>query len=543
MTLPQPLTYEGRFRATAERVPDRPALVFSSERLTYRELLEAAQRRAVELSALSLGRGERFGLLMPNCPALVEYLLAAAFLGATAVPINVRFRAPELRHVIADAELAAVVTTRAPVGPLDLPALLREALPGLVDVDGGTRLALGEFPSLRAVAAWDDPAEPADPAGDTGVGGRKRGPTAADEPLLIMYTSGTTAHPKGCVFTNNAIALNAGAIVRRLEIPDGDCWWNPLPFFHMGGIMLMSSVFAAGGTFVSQAHFTTAEAIALIEREHPAVLYPLFPTITMDLLDDPSFASAPIDDVRLIGSVAPPEVQARIQRALPKSRLFSAYGITELCGCVAFNSPRDSERLRLSTCGPALDGFELRVVDPETNQPLGSGEHGELVGRGVQMFTGYYGNPAATADVIDEDGFFHTGDLCSMDEHGVVSYHGRLKDMLKVGGENVSAIEVESLLSTHPAIKLAQVVGIPDPRLIEVPVAFVELASGYSLTAAEVTAHCSGQIASFKIPRHVRFVTEWPMSATKIQKFRLRDQLVAELAAEGRSDLADVARS
>jgi len=539
MTPPRPLTYEHLFRASAERVPDRAALVFSDERLTYSELLEGAERRAVELSALSLRPGERFGLLMPNCPALVEYLLAAAFLGATAVPINIRFKAPELRHVILDAELAALVTMRAPVGPLDLPALVREAVPGLVDVDAGTRLALEEFPSLRAVAAWDDPA----PTGETSESGREADPPAPDDPLLIMYTSGTTAHPKGCVFTNNAITLNAGAIVKRLEIPDGDCWWNPLPFFHMGGIMLMSSVFAAGGTFVTQAHFTTAEAIALIERERPAVLYPLFPTITMDLLDDPSFASAPIDDVRLIGSVAPPEVQARIQRALPRSRLFSAYGITELCGCVAFNSPHDSEHLRLATCGAALDGFELRVVGPETNLPLAAGEHGELVGRGVQMFTGYYGNPAATAAVIDEDGFFHTGDLCSMDEDAVVSYHGRLKDMLKVGGENVSAIEVESLLSTHPAIKLAQVVGIPDPRLIEVPVAFVELASGYSLTAAEVTAHCSGQIASFKIPRHVRFVTEWPMSATKIQKFRLRDQLLAELTADDRADLADVARS
>lgn len=540
MTILQPLTYEDLFRATAERVPDRVALVFSEERLTYGELLERAERRAVELSALSLQPGDRFGLLMPNCPALVEYLLAAAFLGATAVPINIRFRAPELRHVILDAELAAVVTTRAPVGPLDLPALLREALPGLTDVDGGTRLALSGFPSLRAVAAWDDAAE-ADRS-SAKAGGERRS-TTADDPLLIMYTSGTTAHPKGCVFTNNAIALNAGAIVTRLEIPDGDCWWNPLPLFHMGGIMLMSSVFAAGGTFVTQAHFTTTEAIALIERERPAVLYPLFPTITMDLLDDPSFASAPIDEVRLIGSVAPPEVQARIQRALPASRLFSAYGITELCGCVAFNSPRDSEQVRLSTCGRAMDGFELRVVDPESNEPLRSGERGELVGRGVQMFSGYYGNPAATAAVMDDLGFFHTGDLCSMDDDGVVSYHGRLKDMLKVGGENVSAIEVESLLATHPAIKLAQVVGIPDPRLIEVPAAFIELASGHSLTADEVTAHCNGQIASFKIPRHVRFVTEWPMSATKIQKFRLRDQLVAELAAADRPAAADVARS
>jgi fatty-acyl-CoA synthase len=173
----------------------------------------------------------------------------------------------------------------------------------------------------------------------------------------------------------------------------------------------------------------------------------------------------------------------------------------------------------------------MRVVDPDANEPLAPGERGELVGRGPQMFTGYYGNPEATAEVVDQQGFFHTGDLASMDEHGDISYYGRLKDMLKVGGENVSAIEVESFLATHPAIKMAQIVGIPDPRLIEVGVAFVELAPGQTLTEQEVIDYCTGKIARFKIPRYVRFVTEWPMSATKVQKFRLREQLIAELDA------------
>jgi acyl-CoA synthetase (AMP-forming)/AMP-acid ligase II len=338
-------------------------------------------------------------------------------------------------------------------------------------------------------------------------------------------------HPKGCVFTSHALALNAAAIVSRLEIPDGDRWWDPLPLFHMGGIMLASSVLAVAGTFVTQAHFTVGEALALIESERPDVLYPLFPTITMDLLDDPSFGLVDVTGVRLIGSVAPPDVQARIQDALPGARLFSAYGITELCGCVAFNSPHDPAELRLRTCGRAMDGFEMRVIDPDTGEPCAPESHGELIGRGPQMFTCYYGNAAATAAVVDADGYFHTGDLCSIDSDGVISYHGRIKDMLKVGGENVSAIEVESLLATHPGIKLAQVVGIPDPRLIEVPVAFIEVATGQTLTEEQVIAHCTGRIASYKVPRRVRFVTEWPMSATKIQKFRLRDQLLEELAA------------
>ena len=235
--------------------------------------------------------------------------------------------------------------------------------------------------------------------------------------------------------------------------------------------------------------------------------------------------------MRLISSVAPADVQQRIQSALPEARLFSAYGITELCGCVAFHGPEDPEAQRLRSCGTALDGFEMRIVDPATNAVLEPGERGELVGRGPQMFRGYYGNPEATAAVTDDEGFFHTGDLCSMTAGGEITYHGRIKDMLKVGGENVSAIEVESFLATHPAIKMAQVVGIPDDRLLEVGAAFVELAPGQSITEQEVIDYCTGAIARFKIPRHVRFVDEWPMSATKVQKFRLREQLLQELGS------------
>jgi acyl-CoA synthetase (AMP-forming)/AMP-acid ligase II len=171
-------------------------------------------------------------------------------------------------------------------------------------------------------------------------------------------------------------------------------------------------------------------------------------------------------------------------------------------------------------------------VDPDTNELLAPGERGELVGKGPQMFDGYYGNPEATAAVIDAQGYFHTGDACSMEADGTITYHGRIKDMLKVGGENVSAIEVESFLATHPAIKMAQVVGIPDDRLLEVVAAYVELVPGEELSGDDVIAYCEGRIARFKVPRHVRFVTEWPLSATKVQKFRLRERLTEELGAQ-----------
>jgi fatty-acyl-CoA synthase len=534
-----PSTYASMLRATVEQRPDAEALVFPDARVTYGELLAAAERRAGQLRRLGVEPGARFGLLMPNGIELVELLVAGALMGATVVPINTRFRPHELGHVVRDAQLTAVVTSDSADHVLDLAGLLQETIAGLREAQDPHALSLPELPFLRAVGLCgtrradglvnldelDGDWAPADgPA-----------PGAAQ---LIMYTSGTTANPKGCVISNQAMVLNSLAIVERLRVPESDRWWDPLPLFHMGGLMLLSTVFAAGATFISQQHFDAASALELIGRERPTVLYPLFPTIALDLIHHEGFDSGAFDDVRLIGSVAPRDVQQRLQNAFPAAILFSAFGITELCGCVAYNELDDTLERRLSTCGRALPGFEMRVVDPDTNAPLAPGERGELVGRGPQMFDGYYGNPEATAAVVDAEGYFHTGDACSMDADGVITYHGRIKDMLKVGGENVSAIEVESLLATHPAIKMAQVVGVPNPRLLEVVAAFVELAPGQQLAERDVVDYCEGRIARFKVPRHVRFVTEWPMSATKVQKFRLREQLLEDLGGAGSGESA-----
>jgi acyl-CoA synthetase (AMP-forming)/AMP-acid ligase II len=527
-------TFAEMFRRTAERIPDAEALIFPDARLRYGELLALSDQRARQLVELGVGPGDRFGVLMQNGPEIVEFVLGAAFLGATIVPINTRFKRRELAHVIADAELTSVITTGAIDGVVDFVELLSDTLDQLTDGADPHDLSLPGFPHLRTLASTATRTAPGLINLVNGVsadGAPHVATPRPDDPFLIMYTSGTTANPKGCVLTSGSIVSNAAAIVDRLEIPADDVWWDPLPMFHMGAFMLMSSVFNAGGRFISQAHFTPEQALDLIDAEHPTVLYPLFPTITLDLIHHERFAAASIEGVRAIGSVAPPDMQQRIQSALPSARLFSAYGITELCGCVAFHSPNDPEQRRLSGCGRPLAGFEMRIVDPDTNEPLPDGERGELVGRAPQMFTGYYGNPDATTAVIDELGFFHTGDLCSM-EGDEISYHGRIKDMLKVGGENVSAIEVESFLATHPAIKMAQVVGVPDDRLLEVGAAFIELAPGQTVTEQEVIAYCDGRIARFKTPRYVRFVTEWPMSATKVQKFRLREALIEELSAE-----------
>jgi fatty-acyl-CoA synthase len=530
-------TYAQIVQEAARRSPDTDALVFPDSRLTYAQLLERATWRARELQALGVRRGDRAGILMPNAPDIVEFLIGAALLGAALVPINTRFKPRELRHVITDAELTALVTTDDIDEHVNFKTLLYDALPGLRESEDPTHLELEVAPFLRGIAL----------VGARGAPGFVDGPTlrelaagypeppdgpSADDPALILYTSGTTAHPKGCMLSHRAIVLDAQGIAERFRIPADDRWWDPLPMFHAGALMLMSGVFVAGATFVSMARFDPDVAFDLIERERATVLYPLFPTITLTLMHHPRFADLDTSSVRVVTNVAPADVQRQIQDAFAPAVLMSAYGITELCGTLVFTELDDPLEARVTTCGTPLPGFDLRVVDPDSNLPLPAGVRGELVGRGPSRFDGYYNNPEQTSLAIDAEGYFHTGDLCSIDEGGRVWFHGRIKDMLKVGGENVAAIEIESYLATHPAIKLAQVVGIPDPRLLELPAAFIELVPGASLTEEEAIAFCKGEIAGFKVPRHVRFVEEWPMSATKVQKFRLRDQLIEELGLE-----------
>jgi acyl-CoA synthetase (AMP-forming)/AMP-acid ligase II len=527
-------TYADIVREAAERSPDADALVFPDVRLTYRELLENATWRARELQALGVGRGDRAGILMPNAPQIVEFLIGAALLGATLVPINTRFKARELRHVITDAELSALVTTDDIDEHVNFKTLLYEALPGLEESPDGMSLELPDAPFLRGIALVGERSSPGFVDGVTLRVRAASFPEPTDGPgpddiALILYTSGTTAHPKGCMLSHRAIVLDAQGIAERFAIPPDDRWWDPLPMFHAGALMLMSGVFVGGATFVSMARFDPDVAFDLIERERATVLYPLFPTITLTLLHHDRFAALDLSRVRVIVNVAPADVQRQIQDAFEPAVLMSAYGITELCGTLVFTELDDPVEARVTTCGTPLPGFDLRVVDADTGAPLPAGERGELVGRGPSRFVGYYNNKEQTDMAIDAEGYFHTGDLCSIDEDGRVWFHGRLKDMLKVGGENVAAIEIESYLATHPAIKLAQVVGIPDPRLLEAPAAFVELVPGAELSEEDAILYCKGQIAGFKVPRYVRFVDEWPMSATKVQKFRLRDQLIEEL--------------
>jgi acyl-CoA synthetase (AMP-forming)/AMP-acid ligase II len=517
----------------ADRFADRPAVIFPERRLTYAELIDAAWQHARSLRALGVGQGSHVGILMANCPEYVELLLGTCLLGACAVPMNARYKPPELAYVVENADLEVVVTSDRISDHADFAALLHAALPGLAE--GSAPLSLAAAPKLRAAVmlGGTSPAGFIDAAAFAALAtdvpdeavDALRVETSVRNPAIMMYTSGTTAHPKGCPLDHEMLVRNGINMNRSRYFLDAeDVFWAPLPMFHMAAILPMLACADAGAAMASMTHIDAGEALDMLERERVTIAFPAFPTVTNELINHPRFASTDLSRIRRINNVAPVDMLVRFQEAFPQAVQTGAYGLTECGGVISFNHPDEPLDKRLNTCGVPFPGIRVRIVDPDTGEDLPTGTRGELWAKGYCVFSGYYKSPEKNAEAF-ADGWFRTGDLCSLDDDGAIRFHGRLKDMLKVGGENVAALEIESHLSRHPAVALAQVIGRPDARLEEVPVAFIELKPGMQASEEELIAHCKGQLASFKVPRAVRFVQAWPMSSTKVQKYRLRELL------------------
>lgn len=517
-------------RAAAEH-GDRTAVVIGSHRLTNRQVLDEARTWAGRLAAAGVRPRDHVAILMPNC---LEYLLlfyGCALLGACPVHLNSRYKREDLRYVIPDSDATVLFTSSKQKEFFDYRQMLVDVFPGLATWRKGAALSLPEAPRLRQVFHFHAPDE-TQWATEADFEAGPPGPFGADavhgeDIALIMYTSGTTANPKACLLSHRALELAGRGLAKRWEMTAEDRFWDPLPFFHMSTMLPLATCRSVGATFIAQEHFDPAASNAEIENERATILFPSFPTLTTALFGHPSFDAARMKSVRVVNNVGPPDLLRRFAAQLPTACHASAYGLTEGGGVIAFNDLSDTAEQLATTSGRPFEHVEVRVVDPETGRVLPPGEPGEMQIRSDQNFSGYYKDPEKTAATVLPDGWLRTGDRCSLDADGHIRYLGRIKDMLKVGGENVAAIEIESWLCAHPAVKVAQVVGAPDDKYMEVPAAFIELKDGATLTADEVIRHCKGRIASFKIPRYVYFVTEWPMSATKIQKFRLRELIQA----------------
>ncbi|MHA6626383.1 AMP-binding protein [Pseudonocardia sichuanensis] len=517
------------------------ALVMPGARFTYPELAIETDRFAAGLRGLGIGRGDKVGILMPNTPDYVAALIGSAKLGAIAVPINGRFKAHELAHVISHADIALLLIASDPHG-VDYAALVGAVFPALANSEPG-RLALPEAPALRAVVDFSgrSPGSLGRAEFDAAAASVTRGEVKTlqrrvrvRDTALLMYTSGTTARPKGCLLTHEAVTRQAENVARtRFFLTADDGFWDPLPLFHCGGIVPMLGCFSVGAKYCHPGFFEPAEALRTIQDERCTVLYPAFETVWLAVLNHPDFASTDLSAVRLVQNIATPERLAHFESRMPRARQVSSYGSTECATNLTLTLPDDPYEIRMRTLGRPVEGMEVKIVDPESREELPDATMGELCFRGYSMFDGYYKDPEQTAAAIDEDGWFHTGDRAMLADGGNLVYGGRIKDMLKVGGENVAAVEVEDFLAGHPAVDIVQIVGAPDARYQEVPAAFIQLAPAATLTEAEVVGFCRGSIASYKVPRYVRFVTEWPMSGTKIQKFVLRERIAQELTELG----------
>lgn len=507
--------------------PDRDCIVVSNDRVTYGALEARARRIGRSLIALGVERGERVGILMANGLDYTDLLFGASLIGAIPVLYNGRFKAREIAHVTSDAGIKVVVTNDIVETHTDYVELLNRAnvqqvptLETLVFLGKGHRDGFMDRDTFYRLAEDVDPAEV-----DT-----RHADTVVTDTALMFYTSGTTAMPKGCPL-DHIVLQHAGVVggADRLRLIEGDVVWSPLPMFHSAFTQPLTGTLHFGGTFVSMTHFNPEEALELITREKVTVAFPAFPTITLQLLNHPRYTPDTFKGVRTMLNVGPPEELLAMQALMPHTIQITAFGMSECGGSIAMCAPDESVALRSQCSGKALPGIEIEVRDPETGETLGPGERGEIVARGRSVFRGYYNDPAKTEAAFWGGGWFRTGDLGALDAEGRIRFLGRLKDMLKVGGENVAAIEIEGYLALHSAVKLAQVVGVPDEKYGEVPVAFIELAPGATATEAELIDFCRDEIASFKIPRHVRFVEDWPMGATKILKYVLRERISTEL--------------
>jgi fatty-acyl-CoA synthase len=509
--------------------PDTEALVFGSERLTFAGFAERTRAIARGLLALGVSPGQKVGVFMRNVPDMLVAIYGAARTGAVPVPINGRFKARELRFVIGHADIAVLITSGA-YGELVAESLAGADAPALRHVV----VHEGQDPGgLVGTVSWAEMLDRGGAIPDDDVETLQRR-IAVRDPAMLMYTSGTTANPKGCLISHESL-VRTGRIfgTERFPTRHGDRVWDPLPLFHLASILPFNGCLATGATYIGMEHFDAGEALTVLESERCTCAFPAFDLIWIAVQDHPRFAETDLSLIHLVNVNGVPEKLAMMAAKTPWLTQISPYGATEGGGVMALSHLDDELQHRVGSAGRPFAGMELRIADPDTGAELSPGERGEITYRGPALFDGYYKQPDETAAALDADGFFHSGDLGSVDADGRLTFIGRLKDMLKVGGENVAAAEIEGFLAEHPAVAEVQVVAAPDERYVEVPCAFVVLRPGATLEYDELLAYCHGRIATYKIPRYLRLVTEWPMSGTKIQKFRLRDQIASELEAAG----------
>lgn len=550
------LTIGQTLRQTAANYPDHDAVAFCSlppkegqqrqspdcYSLNYREFNEQVDQVARALMAMGIQKGEHVAVWATNWPEWILLQYGTARIGAVQVNINPAYRSSELAYVLKQSDSVALFLIDQ-FRTSDYFQMLADTIPELATSESGS-LSSSEFPKLKHVVSMKDAA----PAGATNWNdflelsdkttaeqlAERESELAPNDPINIQYTSGTTGFPKGAMLTHRNLLLNAYYVGDCQQITNNDRICVPVPFYHCFGCVLGVLCSAAYGAtlVVPYEYFDAEKTLDAIEMEKATALYGV-PTMFIAQLEHESLKQRELSSLRtgiMAGSPCPIEVMKQVVDDMGATDVTIAYGLTEASPVITQTRTDDPLDLRVQTVGKMIPDIEVKIVDPETGNTLGDDEQGELCTRGHIVMLGYYKNPDATAAAIDDEGWLHSGDLAVRMPNGYYRITGRIKDMICRGGENIYPREIEEFLYTHPDVQDVAVVGVPDPKYVEQVATWIRLTDDAQTTEEEIRSFCKDQLAHYKVPHYIRFVTEYPQTVTgKIQKFKIRDIMIEEL--------------
>lgn len=554
MTLPPAArTFGALLRELATRWPERPAIAFEGTETTFAAFDRQVDELARGLLALGVDRGDTVSVLAANRPEWLLVCFATARIGAVLAPLNTWYKDDEIAFAL-ERSRAQVLFAVPRLRRNDYEAMLERLLPELREPAPELRSA--RFGDLRHVVGLEGRAHP----GGLGLAGVLEAGRAVPDAQLraaedavrpedlvfVLFTSGSTAAPKGVQLHHGDAIVNGFNIGERQHLGPDDRLWLVTPLFYgLGAVNAMPAAWTHGGCLVLQETFDAGEALEIFQCERATVYYG-FGNMTRALLDHPAFSETDVSSLTKGLTGFSPEDKRLAIEELGVRRCCSVYGLTESYGNCALTDADDPLEVRLTTQGLALPGWDLKIVEPATDGPVEAGALGALLIKGF-VTSGYLRDPEGTADAFDRDGYFRTGDLARIDEAGRLRFHSRLKEVIKVGGINVSAREVEELIDEHPRVRQVHVVGVPDPVRGEVIVAFVEAVGGLQdgLQEDDVRAHVAQRAASFKVPAHVLLRTDAQLprvASGKVPKFRLREEAVRALELDGAETVPHRAR-
>ena len=515
--------------AAVERYGDQVAYVFASAELTYNCLKQTADLLARGFLRLGVKKGDKVAIWMAGYAEWAFVYFALARIGAIMVPVNTRYRPDEIKYVLNKSKASLLVFKEEP--NKNFLSLLK----GFFSSVFAGNLPNEALPSLRTlIVASDrriDGCLGLDELIEAGKAVSEKellqaaNEVTGDDIAMLQFTSGTTAVPKAAMLFQSAILRGALCGCEILRLSEADRFFSPQPFFHVGGsIQVMLTPILSGCRMIVQPYFDAGQALELMERHRCNVLMGHQPHF-IEYLNHPDLKKRKL--VLEKGMIfASAEVNKRVYDEIGIKKLISPYGLTETHIGGTACALDDSLEIRMTTVGRPMPGVELAIRQPNGKEFLPAGQPGEVCFRGWCVTTGYFDDPEKTAEALDDQGWFRSGDLGVIGEDGYLRLVGRIKEMIRVGGENVAAAEIESVLFKHNAVKQAIAIGMADARLAEVVAVFVELRSGQRATEAEIIGFCREHLASFKVPRRVKFITAWPMTgAGKIQRYVLKESL------------------